>query len=444
MTRTRLLDSYARHYNPSLARLFHASRTPIEHHAGGARVVTSGGETYLDFACGHGVFAIGHRNAAVQQAVQRQLSVLATAPPLLDNEPAAALMARLAHLLPLGLDRIGLAGSGTEAMEIALRTARLALPDRRGLVAAIDSYHGKTLGALAVMGQPHLRQPFGSRWPAATFVPHGDVEAIEQAIRPNTLAVVLEPILAGGSLSVPPEGYLKAVRRRCDAVGALLIVDEVQTGFGRTGTMFAFEREGIVPDMLILSKALTGGHTPIAVTVVDRSVSDRSATPVGLMEWVSDSAGSPLVCAAASAAIDYIVEHDLASRANRLGARLLAGLAEIGSRHPQFVLDVRGRGLMTGLRLRNRFVENALWLQLLKRHVVVALSLSNSATPVMRIYPPLTVNRAEIELVLDALDESLHELRRLPPRAYDIGSWSMRFQYRVPKSALRVSARLIS
>jgi len=438
VTRTHLLRAYAQHYNPSLARLFGAACTPVEDSASGATVFTTTGEAYLDFACGHGVFAVGHRNAAVQHAVLRQIGTLATAPPLLGNEPRAKLLSRLARLLPPGLDRIELAGSGTEAVEIALRTARLARPGRRALVAAIDSYHGKTLGALAVMGQPHLRAPFGALWPPVAFVPHGDAEAAARAIKPGTLAVVLEPILGGGSLSVPPDGYLARVRERCDEVGALLIVDEVQTGFGRTGTMFAFERDGIVPDMVILSKAMTGGHVPIAAVAVRRELETDP------LERPSDSAGSPLVCAAAAAAIDYIVEHELTARAERMGHLLLTGLEEIAAAHPELVHDARGRGLMTGLRLRNQLVENALWLQLLKRRVVVALSLSNASKPVLRFYPPLVVEPAQIDRFLETLDASLRELGRFPPRVYDVAGRSLRLQHWMPASVLRLGARLIA
>jgi putrescine aminotransferase len=433
---SRVLRAYRRHYNPSLARLFEASHCPVEIAGRDQTVVDSDGIAYLDFAAGHGVFGVGYCNPAVQAAVQQQLATMATAPPLLDHEPGATLIAKLASLLPGDLDRVVLAGSGSEAVEVALRAARTARPDRPALVAAVDSYHGKTLGALAVMGQPHLRTPFGTSWPDSRFVPHGDTRATTAAIGPDTAAVILEPVLGGGSLTVPPDGYLAAVRACCDQVGALLIADEVQTGFGRTGTMFAIDRDGIVPDVIVLSKAITGGHVPMAATVMREGLH---------VDYASDSAGSPLACAAANAAIDYIVEHDLPARAAGLGTRLLAGLDELAVAHPRFVREARGRGLMTGLQLRNRMVENALWLQLLKRRVVAALSLSRAAAPVLRLYPPLTVTAREIDIVLEALDESLTEMgRRLWTPVYDLGDASLRFQYRMPAAVLRRGARLIA
>ncbi|HEX8052775.1 MAG TPA: aminotransferase class III-fold pyridoxal phosphate-dependent enzyme [Thermoleophilaceae bacterium] len=443
--RDRLLGAYRSHYNPSLARMFDAYGAPVELAGSGAVLQDEEGCEYLDFSGGHGVFGVGHGNGAVRAAVLDQLHTLASAPPLLRTAPAATLIGRLAELLPGDLDRIALAGSGSEAMEIALRTARLARPDRRRLVAASDSYHGKTLGALAVMGQEHLRVPFGRSWPSTSFVPHGDAAAAAEAIGDGVLAMVVEPILGGGTLSVPPDGYLAALREHCDATGTLLVVDEVQTGFGRTGTMFAVERDGIVPDMIVLSKAITGGHTPIAVTAVREGLlAGSDALAAAAAERPSESAGSPLVCAAANAALDFIVEHDLPGRAATLGPVVLDGLERIARSHPELVHDARGRGLMVGLRLRNRVVENALWLQLLKRGVLGALSLSVARTPVLRLYPPLTVERDEIERVLDVLDESLGELRRrLRPAVYDLGDQSLRFQHRLPPSLLRRGARLI-
>jgi putrescine aminotransferase len=445
MRRERLLRAYRAHYNPSLARLFAASGTPVEAAARGTTVVDAEGREYLDFAAGHGVFGVGYANEHVRAAVLDQLERLATAPPLLRHEAAATFMSRLAALLPGDLDRVALAGSGSEAVEVALRTARLARPQRRRLVAATDSYHGKTLGALGVMGQPHLRTPFGPSWPDTAFVPHGDARALEAAVGAGALAVILEPVLGGGSLSVPPDGYLTAAREICDRTGTLLIADEVQTGFGRTGTMFAIEREGIVPDIVTVSKAITGGHAPIAATVMRRSlVDDAPDAMTGAAARGSDSAGSPLACAAANAALDFIEEHDLPARAAALGEPLMAGLSAIAADHAPLVLEARGRGLMAGLRLRNRMVENALWLKLLKRGVIGGLSLSNAATPVMRVYPPLTVERGEIDHALGALDESLRELRRgIRRHLYDLGDRSLRFQYRMPASVLRGGARLI-
>jgi putrescine aminotransferase len=352
-------------------------------------------------------------------------------------------MRRLAELLPGDLDRVMLAGSGSEAIETALRVARLAHPERRRLVAAVDSYHGKTLGALAVMGQPHLRVPFGHEWPATTFVTHGDVAAATAAVGAGVLALVIEPVLGGGTISAAPAGYLAALRELCDATGTLLIVDEVQTGFGRTGTLFAIQREGIVPDMIILSKALTGGHTPIAATVLRQSLLDDCPQLRDADVVPSEAAASPLVCAAALAALEVIVDQDLASRAAELGARLHAGLERIGAAHPDFVLEPRGQGLMAGLQLRNQMVENALWLQLLKRGVLTALSLSTARCPVLRIYPPLTVAAAEIDQMLESLDGALTEMRRLKPAVYDLGNMSLRWQHWMPLLALRGGARLI-
>lgn len=445
MNRANIIRAYTRYFNPALARLFDLAGCPIEASARGTQVFDEDGNTYLDFAAGYGVFGIGHANQRVQAAVLRQMEVLATAPAALCHEPAAALVTRLAGLLPGDLRRVFLTGSGSEAVEIALRTALLGQGGRTRLIAATNGYHGKTLGALGLLGQDHLRRPFEPLWPDVCFVPYGDAGSLGRAIGDGAAAVLLEPVLGGGYITVPPDGYLTEARRLCDRTGTLLIIDEVQTGFGRTGRMFAIEQDGIVPDMLILSKGITGGHTPMAAVVVRDAVADTIADCTGQLFRDADLGGSPLVCAAANAALDVLIEDRLPQRAAELGPRLLEGLRRAANAYPDLVLEGVGRGLMTGARLRNSAVEYAVWLQLLKRGVIGGLSTNtHAARPIMRFFPPLVVQGQEIDAALNAFQDSLRELSRWPGLVHDLANRAIRLQHHLPKWLLRIMARLYS
>ncbi|MEV4619238.1 aspartate aminotransferase family protein [Asanoa sp. NPDC049573] len=443
---TGLLDGYERHYSPSLARLFELARCPVEHTGAGTVLEAEDGRRYLDFSAGYGVFALGHLDPRVQGVAQRQLATFAGVPPGVPHAAQEALATHLAGILPGDLNTVLLAGSGTEAVEIALRAAFAARPGRHRLVAARHSYHGKTLNALAVLGQRHLRAPFEPLWTDATFVPFGDVAAVAAALDGDTVAVLLEPILGGGYLVVPPGGYLAAVADLCRRAGCLLIVDEVQTGFGRTGTMFAVEREDVVPDLMIVSKGLTGGHVPMAATAVADRVARNwdDATWARVADPPADVCGSVLACVAASAAIAAVGALDLPARAARQGARLLAGLAVVADRHPAWVRSVRGRGLMAGIELRSGLAEYAIWLRMLDRGVLTGFSTNSHARrPVLRFFPPLIVSPVEIDEALAALDDALTGLGRTPAIVYDAAALLLPWQYRMPKPALRLATRLL-
>jgi putrescine aminotransferase len=447
MQRRRLLELYTRHYNHTLGRLFDIAGCPVEASARGTRIFDEEGESYLDCAAGYGTFGVGHLHPRVQDAAQRQLARMAASPAGLYDEAVAMLLTRLRGLLPPSLSRVFLAGGGSEAVEIALRTVMWALPERKRLVAAQNSYHGKTLGALSVMGQPHLRSMFEPLCAAVEFVPYGDAEAMARAIGQGATAVFLESILGGGHLTVPPDGYLAAVRAACDRTGTPLAVDEVQTGFGRTGTMFAFEREGIVPDIVIMSKGVTGGHAGIGIAVMTEALAEAAgdAYEAGPDAPHAGMWNSALTCATACAAIDVIVDEDLPARAASAGARLIATLNDAVRDYPAFVHDVPGRGLMTGVRLRNNIIESAVWMQMLRRRVITGLSTNDhTAHPVLRFFPPLTIDDAEIALAADALRDSLRELARVPSLLYDLANKVFRLQHYLPLPLLRAGARLLS
>lgn len=447
MERSEVLRCYERHFNPSLALLFDLGEAAVEASGRGTRVYDRDGREYLDFAAGMGVFGVGHANERVRAAVLGQLRSLPTAPSDLYNEPAARLMQRLAELLPGDLDRVVLASSGCEAVDVALRIARLRHPGRKGLVAATNGYHGKTVGVLGFLGQEYLRKPFEPLLADVRFVPFGDADAMARAVDESTAAVFLEPILGCGHITVPPDGYLARVKEACDRTGTLLVVDEVQTGFARTGKMFGIEHDGIVPDAVILSKAITGGHTPMAAVVLREAVVetlDRCAD-ASLLSSGSDGAGSPIACAAACAAIEFIVEHRLARHVAELGPHLQQRLESVAEAFPKLVLGSAGRGLMAGARLRNNALEYAVCLQMLRRGVLAGYSTNPTARrPVIRFYPPLVVEKDEIDVAVDAFHESVAELNRWPALVHDLANEAVRFQFHVPKRVLRFFGRILN
>lgn len=442
LDREDILDAYRRHYNPPLARHLELAGCSVETSAEGSIVSDEMGRDFLDMGTAHGIFGLGHCNPVVRAAVEAQAGVLTGPTGSLPHRPGIRLAQRLAKLLPGDLDHVVLAGSGSEGVENALRIALLARPGRTGIVAAHQSYHGKTLGVLGMIGLPHLRKPFEPLWPGVRWVPYGDADALAKAVDMQTAAVVLEPVLAGGTIEVPGKDYLASAREACDRVGALLVADEVQTGLGRTGRMFGVEHAGIVPDAIVLSKTLTGGHLPLAATVVRAEIAEAAgeATPTGV-RYGSDSAGWPLPAAAADAALAYVVDHDLPRRAECLGLYLGDCLRMLAESFPGVIVDTPGIGLMRGLTLRNRVIEHGLWLQLRRRNVIVSMSLNSRASmPALRLYPPLTVTRAELDRLVEALYEALGRWETRWPRAYRLVTPSLSHRLRLPTRILAAAA----
>lgn len=441
--RGQVLESYRRHYNAPLARHFELAGCSVEIAASGSIVIDELGREYLDAGTAHGVFGLGHCHPVIREAILAQLERIAGPTGRFTHAPGAALADRLARLLPGDLNRVFFSGSGSEAVEAALRVALLARPGRTRLVAAHHGYHGKTLGALGLMGLRHLRAPFEPLWPDVCHVPYGDLGAIEAVIGDGVAAVLLEPVLGGGTLQVPPAGYLEGVRALCDRAGALLLIDEVQTGLGRTGKMFGIEHAGVVPDAIVLSKTLTGGYVPIAATVVREEIAREAEvrTEEGVT-YHSESGGWPLVTAAADATVEYIVSNSLAARAGFLGAYVSDCLATLAETYPGLIAGTPGIGLMRGLMVRNRVIEHALWLQLRRRGVIVGLSLNAGAeAPVLRIYPPLTVSRNELDRMFEALYDALATLQRMRPRAiYSLAVPALAFQFWLPTRVLARAA----
>ena len=361
----------------------------------GAEVWDETGRRYVDCMAGQGSANLGHCHPAVVRAVQEQAARLLSCPATLANDARAALLRRLAEVTPPGLDRFFLCNSGTEAVEAAIKAARLTT-GRPGIVAARRGFHGRTLGALSATWERAYREPFEPLVPGVRFVPFDDVPALEAVIDETVGLVLLEPVQGEGGVYPASPGYLRAAADVCRERGALLALDEVQTGFGRTGTMFACDAEDVAPDLLCMAKSMAGG-LPMGALAFGPRV---EAFPPGAHG--STFGGNPLACAAAVAAIGALVDERLPERAAETGAYLLDRLRGLDA--PQ-VRVVRGRGLMIGLELRGRVRPVV---AALRQHGVLALV---AGLTVLRLLPPLVITREQCDEVVEALRAVLRDGR---------------------------------
>ena len=382
----------------SEARLFLpvVKRMPVALVSGrGSRVTDVDGREYIDLTAGWGVAALGHSHPALVAAIAEQAGRLMQTTNLFYSLPQLELSERLRAVAPHALTRCFYLSSGAEAMEGAVKLAHRAT-GRPHFVSTEGSFHGRTLGALRLIGQAKHREPYSALLPESRTVPFGDAAAAAAAIDDNTAAFIVEPIQGEGGVHVPPEGYLSAVREACDRAGALLVLDEIQTGIGRTGKWLALEHEAVVPDILTLGKGL-GGGVPIAGFLCTEAVSDT----VALGDHGGTYAGNLLTCAAAAAVLRVAAEEKLVERSAELGAAVMRRLDAFAAEHPDRVAEVRGRGLLIGLELRDAERAATLAGAALERGVLVNVTAGN----VMRLFPALNIPEADLFEALDVLQE---------------------------------------
>ena len=357
----------------------------------GANLIAADGNEYMDLLAGIGVATLGHGHPAVLEAIRRQverhLHVMVYGEMVLDTQ--VALATRLVGLLPDPLDNVYFTNSGAEAIEGALKLVRKAT-GRSRLVSFRGGFHGDTLGAVSVGGNPVYRQPFEPLLPEVDFLDFNDSEAL-QGIDTRTAAVIVEPVQAEAGVVAAKPGFLRALRQRCDQTGTLLVYDEVVTAFGRTGRMFALEHDGAVPDVLVLAKAL-GGGMPLGAFIGSRDLLRVLASdpPLG---HVTTFGGHPVSCAAGLAALEVIVTQDLPARANRLGEffadalrRRLAGPA---------LVEIRQIGLLIGIEFREAAVVQAFVNACRRERLIVGWTLHDDR--VVRLAPPLVITEAELD-----------------------------------------------
>jgi len=361
----------------------------------GCRVWDADGNQYLDLIAGIAVSALGHAHPAIVNAVSSQVAKLAHVSNLFVHEPGVALAERLLALLRAD-GRVFFCNSGAEANEAAIKLVRRRQPAGKPVVAAVGSFHGRTMGSLAITGKDSIRQPFGPFGMNVRWVPYGDVTALADAVDSDVAAVFLEPALGEGGVVPPPDGYLRAVRQACDEAGALLVLDEIQSGIGRTGEWFAHQKEGIVPDVLTLAKGL-GGGLPIGACV---GFGDCGSA-LGKGDHGSTFGGNPIACAAALAVLDTIESENILASVKSVGDTLASGIAAI--EHP-LLKGVRGSGLWLAA------VLTAEAAPAVNAAAQASGFLVNAVQPnAVRLAPPLILSQTEAEEFVAALPAILTE-----------------------------------
>jgi acetylornithine/LysW-gamma-L-lysine aminotransferase len=350
------------------------------------------GNRYLDATSGQGVVLLGHAHPTVTQAITQQAQTLVTCTEIFYNDQRAAVYQVLSTLLPAPLRRFFLCNSGAEAMEGALKIARL-LTGRTEIVAAKRGFHGRTLGALGMTWNKDYREPFAG-WtpPTITHISYNDLAAAENAITEQTAAVVVEAVQGEGGVYPADAAWLQGLRRLCTERGALLIVDEIQAGLGRTGCWFGFEHADIIPDVVALGKGIAGG-VPMGAVAWREELGTIAAGTHG-----STFGGNPLACAAAVATLTTLRDLNVPAHVAALGTWFMDEIRQLNLNE---VREVRGRGLIVGLELRGRVTPA---LQALTERGILALPAGKT---VLRILPPLVITQAELETILVALKEIL-------------------------------------
>ena len=366
----------------------------------GARLWDADGREYLDFFAGIAVCNLGHCHPKVTEAVCRQAATLVHVSNLYYIEPQT----RLAELLCANsfAERWFFCNGGAEANEAAIKLARRYWAEqgtpKPGVITADQSFHGRTLGALTATGQPKYHQGFEPLVPGFTYVPYDDAAALEAAITPNTGLILLEPIQGEGGVRVPKPGYLRAVREICDRRGILLALDEVQTGLGRTGKLFAHEHEGVTPDIMTLAKGL-GNGVPIGAM----GCTEKAAAGFGPGAHACTFGGNPLSAAAGVATMEALTEPGFIAEAAEKGEKLHAALRALAAKHPKIV-EVRGRGLMAGVECADAVAP------LVGALIEAGIVCGPAGPKVLRFLPPLIVTGAQIDQAVAALDRCLGEL----------------------------------
>lgn len=401
------LEKFATFINPQRVRVMKAAGLDIiESERSGPWVWDGDGTKYLDCFTSAGSFNVGRRNPRVVAAAHAAIDSLDNGNFLLCSKQKAELAARLAELTPGELACTMFGTGGGEAIDFAIKLARGAT-GRPRIVSTTNGYHGHTGFALSAGGRPSFRAPFEPLMPEFVQVPFGDLDALELLLDEQTAAVLLEPIQGEGGIVVSPPGYLAGVRAACDRVGALLILDEIQTGLGRTGRWWACEHDGVVPDVMATAKSLGGSLVPISATLFTEEL--REFLIPNPFIHLSTFGGSDLACAVALEVLAVIEETGLVEHAAEMGERLFAGLDLIAAAHPDVITEVRGRGLMAGI----QYAEDSLGPRMsyhLARQGVLAIYSGNQPA-VMRLMPSLVIEQPEVEFLLGALERAITDLK---------------------------------
>lgn len=371
----------ARHFLPVV------NRVPVAIVSGsGSKVTDIDGKTYIDLTAGWGVTSIGHCHPSLAKAIADQAATLMQTTNLFYTLPQLDLIEKLSLITPDNITRSFLTNSGTEAIEGAIKLAHRATK-RSGFISAQNSFHGRTLGALSLIGQDSYREPFSALLNDTTIVPYGDISAVEKVVNEKTAAVVIEPIQGEGGVNVPPAGYLAELSEICHRQGALLILDEIQTGIGRTGRWLGLEHDGAKPDIITLGKGLGGGF-PVAAFLCTEELA-HTASPG---EHGGTYIGNPLAAVAANSVLEVIEKEQIVENAARLGKIFSGELEKFVKENPGLAKETRGRGLLQGLVLNDMEKASKIPLHAAKKGVLVNVTAGN----VIRFFPPLNIRDSEL------------------------------------------------
>ncbi len=363
----------------------------------GAFLYDETGKEYIDCVGGHAVMNIGHSHPKFIEAMKSQLDKLVMVPPDFASEERAKLLIKLTELTPKKLSQVFLGNSGTEAIEAAIKLILCARRDlaKPEIIAFKRAFHGRTLGALAMTHNMRYRKPYLS-WlsPHVKFASFGDIDSVKELINENTVGIFCELIQGEGGIYPAPEDFPRELRELCTEKDIVLAIDEIQTGLGRTGKMFAFEHYNIEPDILCLAKAIAGGF-PMGATISTTDLFDH----VKSGEHGTTFGGNPFACAAANAAIDIIIEDKLVENAARQGERIISDLIKYSKENDTIIREVRGKGLMIGVEYRNKIKD------LIETAQQMGLLLLNAGLTVIRLLPPLVINDMQVNRVLEVMHQ---------------------------------------
>lgn len=401
MMRTGVIDAYERHVSQGMAALAQLMNAHLEMRAQGSHVWDEEGTEYLDCG-GYGVFLLGHRHPHVVEAVKAQLDRQGFATRVLLNPGLAQAAASLAGKAPAGLDYVFMTNSGAEATELGLKLAKASGAKR--IVAMRSGFHGKTSGALSVTGRALYREPFEPLLPNITFVSFGDIAELDRALSgEERSAVIIEPIQAEGGVLIPPAGYLREVERLCRERQTFLIFDEIQTGLGRLGRWWGADIEGVIPDVMLVGKILSGGVIPVGAVVA----TSEAFKPLNMDPLIHSSTygGNPVAMAAVQATLEAIERENAVSKAERLGETIKALLMDaLDNGGRDVVQEVRGMGLLLAVEFKADHFAGDFVFELLRRHVIVSTSLNTNR--VVRFHPAITISDADLSWLHDAVQKS--------------------------------------
>jgi len=401
-----LFESYRKFISltyPSFLRKLGLSRTAVR--AEGATITDSSGKTYIDCVGGYGLFNIGHNHPKIIQDLISQLNERQLFTKPFITEIQVRLAELLSEIAPGNLNCSFICNSGSEAIDSAIKLARLQ-SEKKHIITAENSFHGYTFGALSATGIPSFKRLFGPLVPDITHVPFGDIEALRKSISSDTAAVLLEPVQHEAGIAIPPDDYFLEVRRICDTKGVILILDEIKTGFGKTGWMFACEELKIVPDILVVGKSLGGGMIPIGALIAKKSLWKKFSLSFPMS--ASSFAGNTFACRAALTTIEILQQDNILVDCKKKGSVLLKELKKCVKKYPDVLENVKGKGLLLGLNVVSPQKAFELSKEMISKGVIAVPAFGNAS--VIMIEPPIIISFEQIQTVFQTFDMACKRL----------------------------------